>query len=121
MSKHLENFELFAFDYPGHGRSDHVSWPWNYGHSEQLKIIHEIKHKLKWSEMSIVAHSWAGNSLTPYVCMYPDQVTHYIMLDAYGKRIFEYFGLFLRFRGEHSLIACCSVSSSALELGTCNK
>ena len=91
LSKHLDNFELFAFDYPGHGKSDHVTWPWNYGHSEQLKIIHEIKHKLNWSEMSIVAHSWAGNSLTPYVCMYPDQVTHYIMLDAYGKRIFEYF------------------------------
>jgi len=84
LSEHLQNFELFAFDYPGHGRSDHATWPWNYGHSEQLKIVHEIKHKLKWNEMSILAHSWAGNSLTPYVCMYPDQVTHYIILDAHG-------------------------------------
>ena len=96
LSEHLQNFELFAFDYPGHGRSDHATWPWNYGHSEQLKIVHEIKHKLKWKEMSILAHSWAGNSLTPYVCMYPDQVTHYIILDAHGKRIFEFWYLFFQ-------------------------
>jgi len=85
LSKHLnDRFELFAFDYPGHGRSDHVTWPSNYGHSEQLKLVHEIRHHLKWDEMSIVAHSWAGNSLTPYVCMYPEAITHYVMLDAYG-------------------------------------
>ena len=83
-----KNYELFAFDYPGHGRSDHVKWPWHYGHSEQLKIVHEIKHKLEWEEMGIVAHSWAGNALTPYVCMYPDNITHYIMIDALGSKGF---------------------------------
>ena len=80
-----DQYEVFAWDMPGHGRSDFPQWPWTYGHSEQSSLAFEILKKIKWDEYSLVAHSWAANGMTPFVNMFPDQVQNYIVLDAYGK------------------------------------
>ena len=78
------NYEIFAWDMPGHGWSDYPQWPWTYGHHEHPKQAYEILERIKWDEFSLVAHSWAGNGMTPFVCMFPDRVQNYIILDAYG-------------------------------------
>ena len=52
---------IFANNYhSGHGHSDHVKWPWTYGHSEQPKQVFEIQQQLEWDSFNLVAHSWAG-------------------------------------------------------------
>ena len=78
------NYEIFAWDMPGHGWSDYPQWPWTYGHHEHPKQAYEVLERIKWDEFSLVAHSWAGNGMTPFVCMFPDRVHNYIILDAYG-------------------------------------
>ena len=78
------NYEIFTWDMPGHGWSDYPQWPWTYGHHEHPKQAFEVLERIKWDEFNLVAHSWAGNGMTPFVCMFPDRVQNYIILDAYG-------------------------------------
>merc|ERR1711962_946148 len=78
------NYEIFSWDMPGHGWSDYPQWPWTYGHHEHPKQAYEVLERIKWDEFNLVVHSWAGNGMTPFVCMFPDRVQNYIILDAYG-------------------------------------
>ena len=41
-------------------------------------------NELCWGEYHVVAHSFAGNSITPYLASCQDDVLSYVIMDAYG-------------------------------------
>lgn len=78
------DIEILAVDLPGHGHSDHVSWPWNYSHSELPKYMIEILDRMEYRKYHFVGHSFSGNSLTPSLAVSSDEVQSFTILDAHG-------------------------------------
>ncbi|CBY36010.1 unnamed protein product [Oikopleura dioica] len=76
--------EILAVDLPGHGHSDHVSWPWNYSHSDLPKYMIEILDRMEYRKYHFVGHSFSGNSLTPSLAVSSDEVQSFTILDAHG-------------------------------------
>lgn len=76
--------EIFAADLPGHGFSDHVSWPWNYSHSELPKYVFEILERMDYTKYHYVGHSFSGSSITPSLAVSSDHVQSYTILDSHG-------------------------------------
>jgi pimeloyl-ACP methyl ester carboxylesterase len=59
LVSHLsKDYEIFAFDLPGHGESDHVQWPWAYSHSDLPMYFHEIRQNVGWENFHVVAHRY---------------------------------------------------------------
>jgi len=62
----------------------YAQWPWSYSHSDLPTYFHEIWSKLGWDQFDVIAHSFSGNAMTPYLAACDDSVTSFIILDAYG-------------------------------------
>lgn len=86
LISHLKrnDVEIFAADLPGHGFSDHVSWPWNYSHSELPKYVFEILERMNYTKYHYVGHSFSGSSITPSLAVSSDEVQSYTILDSHG-------------------------------------
>ena len=46
--------------------------------------FHEIWHHLGWEKYDIIAHSFSGNAMIPYLAGSQDLVNSLVLLDAYG-------------------------------------
>lgn len=84
MAEGLDDFNVVAIDWPGHGRSQHRHPSARYYVIEFMWDIHEILEALGWSSCHLVGHSLGAAVSSVFSCASPDRVRSLSMIDALG-------------------------------------
>mmetsp|Transcript_61515 Transcript_61515/g.181809 ORF Transcript_61515/g.181809 Transcript_61515/m.181809 type:complete len:369 (-) Transcript_61515:1559-2665(-) len=88
LSSHLENCEILALDFPGHGLSSHKSPD---GPSQVLSeyafYIHEVVEQVGWTDFTLVGHSMGAAVSTIYAAAFADRVKGVALLDGAGPLV----------------------------------
>jgi pimeloyl-ACP methyl ester carboxylesterase len=74
------HFCAFAFDRPGHGRSDRSNQRGNVTVEVQAQLLHSALAQLGVERPIIVGHSWGGALALIYALSYPDDVSSVVLL-----------------------------------------
>lgn len=84
ISRHLENFDVVALDFPGHGHSDHRHPSANYHFVEYLYDVDAALDALGWDSCHLVGHSLGAGVSSLYAVAAPERVRSVVMIDALG-------------------------------------
>lgn len=84
LAQHLENLDLYALDFPGHGHSEHRPPGTRYSFSEYLFDLDSVREALGWDVMNILGHSMGGGVGSMYSAALPDSVRRLCVLDGLG-------------------------------------
>ncbi|MFR9718545.1 alpha/beta fold hydrolase [Aeromonas diversa] len=82
LAAHLDRFNLVAIDLPGHGHSDHKSTP--YVFVDWLDDLHRITRAAGWDRFILLGHSLGALIASAYAGVFPEQVSHLILLEGLG-------------------------------------
>jgi len=77
------NWNIVAFDFPGHGDSnlpDSIFPP----HDLYLHTISHVVEHLGWDQFHIIGHSMGGNICSAYNILFPEQLKSLTLLDVPG-------------------------------------
>ncbi len=77
-----EDFQVLAFDRPGHGLSERPSEEMATP-SVQARLIHKGLEQLGIKKAILLGHSWSGALILAYVLHYPDDVSGIISVSGY--------------------------------------
>ena len=84
MAERLDDFNVVAIDWPGHGRSQHRHPSAKYYVIEFMWDIHETLEALGWSSCHLVGHSLGAAVASVFSAASPDRVRSLSMIDALG-------------------------------------
>jgi pimeloyl-ACP methyl ester carboxylesterase len=76
------DISLLAVDLPGHGLSSHIPAGNAYHVLDFVLAIQRIVKHYGWKKVSLMGHSFGSICAFLYSALYPEQVEHYIALDA---------------------------------------
>lgn len=76
------SLSYLAIDLPGHGLSSHLPKGCFYHTIDLVPLLEEIRIKLKWERLSIIAHSMGSIISFFYASLYPDNVNFVVALDT---------------------------------------
>ncbi|CAM9454961.1 unnamed protein product [Ectocarpus sp. 4 AP-2014] len=79
-----EGFEVVAIDFPGHGRSDHMSKDAWYPILDYPEYVIEAARSLGWEKFSMVGHSMGGAVASLVAASFPEMVERCVFLDILG-------------------------------------
>ncbi|CAM9411759.1 unnamed protein product, partial [Hapterophycus canaliculatus] len=79
-----EGLEVVAMDFPGHGRSQHMSKDAWYSILEYPEYVVEAARSLGWDKFSLVGHSMGGAVASLVAASFPDMVERCVFLDILG-------------------------------------
>lgn len=82
LAAHLQGCQLVAIDLPGHGHSDHKSTP--YVFVDWLDDLHRIIRAAGWHHVILLGHSLGALIASAYAGVFPEQVSHLILLEGLG-------------------------------------
>lgn len=95
----LENVELIALDFPGHGLSSHRSMD-----SPPMMIINDLCYSireacrsLEWEDEGfvLIGHSLGSIISLMYAATFPEHVQKLILLDGYGPDNYDMFAMYM--------------------------
>ncbi|XP_053612686.1 serine hydrolase-like protein isoform X2 [Plodia interpunctella] len=76
-----DTYHYVSFDFPGHGKSDHVLSNLLVPQGLVVEIIKEIVKHLQWRSFVCIAHSMGCAIVTLYQHLYPGRITKMIHID----------------------------------------
>lgn len=80
----LTGFEVFAVDLPGHGMSDHLPAEQHYHVWQGTEDVELLADALGLECFALMGHSMGAAIATLYAAVFPQRLTHLILLDAIG-------------------------------------
>eukprot|EP00752_Nemacystus_decipiens_P001415 g1397.t1 len=83
-----EGFEFVAMDFPGHGRSDHMSKDSWYSILDYPEYVIEAARSLGWDRFSLVGHSLGGAVASLVAASFPEKIERCVFLDILGPYAF---------------------------------
>lgn len=95
----LENVELVALDFPGHGLSSHKSLdsPPMMVINETCYHMREACRSLQWEDgFILIGHSLGSIIAVIYAASFPEQVQRLVLLDGYGPDNYEIFEVYMK-------------------------
>ncbi len=84
LSAHLEDFDLVAIDFAGHGFSAHRPETSRYYFPEYLYDLDELLDALGWDDCHIIGHSLGGGVACGFTAALPERVKRLVLLDVVG-------------------------------------
>ena len=84
LSTHLQDFDLVALDFAGHGFSSHRPDTSRYYFPENLFDVDAALDVLGWEKCHIIGHSMGGGVATGIAAASPERVDRVVSLDAVG-------------------------------------
>ena len=84
LSAHLQDFDLVALDFAGHGFSSHRPDTSRYYFPENLFDVDAALDVLGWEKCHIIGHSMGGGVATGIAAASPERVNRLVSLDAVG-------------------------------------
>lgn len=84
----LNEFKLYALDFPGHGWSDPIPKGMNYSATDALLVLKKLQNEFGWSKYSLLGHSFGAGVAGWYASVFSDYVERLIMIDmiAFGPQ-----------------------------------
>ena len=80
LSHYLQDFSLIAPDQRGHGKSYQATTGYDW-RTLSADIVNLLDHK-SIQKIPIIGHSWGGHVASNISAMFPDRVSHLIMIDG---------------------------------------
>ncbi len=84
ISKYLSELRIIAFDFPGHGHSDHIQAGLSYHFLDGLYLIDDLLNHFKLDSVCLMGHSMGGAIATVYAAIEPTRVNQLILIEALG-------------------------------------
>jgi len=84
MAPFLEDFDLLALDFAGHGLSAHRPASSRYYFSEYLYDLDALLDQLGWGQCHLMGHSMGGGVASLFAAALPERVDRLVLLDAVG-------------------------------------
>jgi pimeloyl-ACP methyl ester carboxylesterase len=84
MATFLDEFDLLALDFAGHGLSSHRPADSRYHATENLFDLDQVLDKLGWESCHLIGHSLGGGIASCFAAALPERVDSLVMLDAVG-------------------------------------
>lgn len=76
------NYSYLAIDWPGHGLSSHFPKGCFYHMNDMALILEEIRVKLKWKQISVIAHSMGVVVSFIYASLFPSRIDFMCGIDT---------------------------------------
>jgi pimeloyl-ACP methyl ester carboxylesterase len=80
----LGKLDIFALDFPGHGRSDHRHPTARYHFVDYLWDVEAALNALQWQECHLIGHSMGAAVAAVYCAGAPERIRSMVMLDTLG-------------------------------------
>lgn len=84
LSGYLQNFDLLALDFAGHGFSAHRPAHSRYYFSENVFDVDAALDELEWDRCHLMGHSMGGAVACHYAASAPERIERLVSLDAVG-------------------------------------
>jgi pimeloyl-ACP methyl ester carboxylesterase len=84
LSAYLQDFDLLALDFAGHGFSSHRPADSRYYLTENLFDVDAALAVLGWNSCHIIGHSMGGGIASSFAAARPECVNRLVLLDAVG-------------------------------------
>lgn len=84
VSQYLQDFDLLAVDFAGHGLSAHRPAHCRYYFSENVYDVDALLDELEWQSCHLVGHSMGGAVACHFAAAAPERVKRLVSLDAVG-------------------------------------
>lgn len=85
LSRHLQDCDVVALDFAGHGKSSHRPPAARYYFSEYLYDLDAALDALGWDRCNIIGHSMGGGIACHLAAALPERVERLVLLDAVGS------------------------------------
>jgi len=80
----LDQLEVFALDFPGHGYSGHRHMTARYHFIDYLWDVEEVLNTLQWRDCHLIGHSLGAAVSSVYCAGAPERVRSAVLLDTLG-------------------------------------
>ncbi len=80
----LDGFRLVAFDFPGHGRSQHRPAGVAYHFIDWVPIFFDVADALGWPTFSLLCHSMGAASASLAAGTFPERIERMVLIDGLG-------------------------------------
>lgn len=81
---YLQQYNVIAIDWPGHGHSDHRSHDAYYHFVDWTYDLLALFDVNKWQQIDIVAHSMGGMVASAFAAAFPEKVKSLTLIDSIG-------------------------------------
>ena len=79
----LQELNLIAVDFAGHGHSDHRAGGVHYHPLYDMQDILAIANQLNWHQFNVIGHSMGASIASELAAMFPDRIRKAIHLDGF--------------------------------------
>lgn len=80
----LDGLRIVAFDFPGHGRSDHRPPGGTYHFIDWVPIFFDVADALGWQSFSLMCHSMGAAAASLAAGTYPERIERMVLIDGLG-------------------------------------
>lgn len=84
LAAQMPKHRIVAFDFPGHGHSDHISAGASYHFLDGLYLIDDLRAHFQLESVSLLGHSMGGAIATIYAAIEPAKVDKLVLIEALG-------------------------------------
>lgn len=84
LSAYLQDFDLLALDFAGHGFSAHRPANSRYYFAENIFDVDAVLDVLGWDSCHLIGHSMGGGVASGFAAAMPERVNRLVSLDAAG-------------------------------------
>jgi pimeloyl-ACP methyl ester carboxylesterase len=83
----LLNFNVFAFDLPGHGLSSHAPFGVHAHYTDGVVVLRAVVRHLGYKKVSFIGHSLGSSLAFTYAALFPDEVDKFVSIECGRARI----------------------------------
>jgi pimeloyl-ACP methyl ester carboxylesterase len=80
----LDDLRIVAFDFPGHGRSDHRPEGMTYHFIDWVPVFFDVADALGWQSFSLMCHSMGAAAASLAAGTYPERIERMVLIDGLG-------------------------------------
>lgn len=83
----LSDFDIFALDFAGHGRSDHRPLFTPYLAALDVQDVIAVANHMQWDQFNLLAHSMGAEVSAHIIGLYPDRIKRLLAIDGYAETV----------------------------------
>lgn len=81
---YLDEYDIIALDWPGHGKSDHKSIDAHYHFIDYAYDLLAFIEQKKWTDIHLVGHSMGGMIASAFTAAFPEKIKSLTLIDTIG-------------------------------------
>jgi pimeloyl-ACP methyl ester carboxylesterase len=87
IAPELQDFDIFALDFAGHGYSDHRPSHTPYLGILDVQDVIAVANQLQWDQFSLLAHSMGAEVSSHIIGLFSDRIERLFAIDGYAETV----------------------------------